>query len=215
MPWQLPFVTPFEKTPTVSEMYEYLKGNLISKSEAECVLEVNGAGYLLNVTPFLSHHEGDRDVLLYIRTFIRDDGEHTLYGFEERPEREIFDFLRGIKGIGPRTAIRILSRVRWNELCGLVKDENIDLLAVRSRLGEKTLKRIIVELKPRLEKLFWDGPLQDNATVWQETRRALMQLGFSSGEIDRVLRELVRSSHSATDTESMVKEALVMMGGQR
>ncbi len=194
-------------------MYEYLLGKVVRREEGECVIDVDGLGFLLKITPYSSIAVGDEKAKLYIRSILQADGEQAFYGFEDPRERDIFDALRGIKGIGPRTSLRILSRVKWDELCELIQTESADILSTRSGLGKKTVSRIMLELKPHLQNVTLDERKGINQKVWIETRQVLEKLGYSTSEIERTMRNILEKEQiSYTDTETFVKKALMVMG---
>jgi len=185
----------------------------VSREEGQCVLEVGGLGFLLKITTYSCAEEIGGEVKIYTRSFVQADGEQTFYGFEEPREREVFDLLREIKGIGPRTSMRILSRVRWDELCELVRTKSSDVLRSRSGLGRKTVDRIVLELKPRLENVTLEGRAGINQKVWTETRQVLEKLGYSTAEIERTMRGILEDEPSVYGkTEELVKKALMIMG---
>ncbi len=79
---------------------------------------------------------------------MRENGEFTLYGFDEEEERSVFDQLQEVRGVGHRTAFKILSRVKWEDLIELTLNEDVSTLETRTNLSSKTIKKLVLELKP-------------------------------------------------------------------
>ena len=129
-------------------MYEHLAGRLASKSPSEAVVECAGVGYLLKIP--LSTYEalpaagGACRVLAHL--YVREDTQ-ALFGFATRQEREVFRKLLGISGIGPTVALTVLSGMPVAELARAVADGNSGALKRIKGIGEKTAKRMVLELK--------------------------------------------------------------------
>jgi len=124
--------------------------------------------------------------------------------------------LCGVKGIGHKTALKILSRIHWKEFTDQVIAENVDYLASRTNMTPKTVKRLLFELKPRLSKVDFMSSITPKVTqTWKEVKTALSGLGYSSGEIEGVLNRLWQEDQNLfNNTESLLKKALSKIGGQ-
>ncbi|MEI6157442.1 MAG: Holliday junction branch migration protein RuvA [Atribacterota bacterium] len=198
-------------------MFEYIKGIIIAIENEDVMVESGLFGFRVKVTPFVPSLQVGNEKKLLLRFFLKENGEFVYYGFEDSGERQYFDLLRDTKGIGPRTAFKILSRVCWKELYELICAENVDFLVSRTNLGSKTIKRILLELKPRIIK--GDGTLPSprltQSQSWQEVRSALTALGYSTSEVDEKLNELWKENRGTDpSTESLLKQALKKMSGR-
>jgi len=213
MPWQWLFVTPSVRD--VEEMLDYLKGKVVEAGEEDWVVEANGFGFRLKVTPFVFPGDIGEERCLLLRVFMRENGEFTLYGFDEEEERSVFDQLQEVRGVGHRTAFKILSRVKWEDLIELTLNEDVSTLETRTNLSSKTIKKLVLELKPRFLKKGWkiEGKERLGGTV-EEVREVLSRLGYRPVEIEGVIddlwNELVKEG---ADVETWVREALVKLGG--
>jgi Holliday junction DNA helicase RuvA len=179
-----------------------LRGKLISKHPYEIIIEVNGMGYLVNVSLNTLSELPDigKDVFLYIHTHVREDALQ-LYGFLKEEEKRIFITLLGITGIGPKMALNILSGITYEDLYNAVEAEDIALLCRIPGLGKKTAQRLILELKekiPHLEKV--------TDTVFNDTLSALVNLGYKRSIAKDALEKAYNKGYK--EIELLIKEAL-------
>jgi len=198
-------------------MFEYIRGYIAAIENDEWIVESGPFGFRIKVTPFVSHVNLGEEKQLYIRFYFREDGDFFYYGFEDPKERDTFDILCAIKGVGHKTAFKILSRIYWKELADLILTENVDYLSSRTNLAPKTIKRLLLELKPRFGKsdLILSTSLSTSQT-WKEVKTALSSLGYTPTEIENVLNNLWSENQDLfNDTESLLKMALSKMGGQK
>jgi len=206
----------FSNLKPIIPMFDSIRGTLAAIESDEWILETDWFGYRVKVTPFVSPGKIGEQKKLYIRFFFREDGEFFYYGFEDPKERETFDLICGVKGIGHKTALKILSRINWKEFTDLVLAENVDYLSSRINLSSKTVKRLLLELKPRLGKLdFISTTTAPKITkTWREVKTALSGLGYTTGEIEGVLNILWQENQDLFDeTEVLLKKALSKIGG--
>ncbi len=136
-------------------MLDYLRGNVMEIGEEYWVVEVNNLGFRLKITPFVLPGNVGEERRFLLRTFMKENGEFIFYGFDDEKERLVFDQLREIRGVNHRTAFKILSRVKWEELVNLILNEEISILESRTNLSSKTIRRLVLELKPRFLKNGW------------------------------------------------------------
>ncbi|MEN3186596.1 MAG: Holliday junction branch migration protein RuvA [Atribacterota bacterium] len=194
-------------------MLDSIRGRVVEVQEGECVVEVMGMGFRLRLTPFANLQKGVEASFL-LRSFMRESGEFVVYGFSEEKERILFDRLREVKGINHRTAFKILSRIRWEELVKMVLEENLMLLESRGGLGVKTAKRLILELKPTLLKCGFQM-LPPFPEVFEETKEVLLRLGYNKKEVETVVSCLWDELRGEkVDVEILIRKALGKLGGQ-
>ncbi|MGQ9747964.1 MAG: Holliday junction branch migration protein RuvA, partial [Candidatus Caldatribacteriaceae bacterium] len=176
------------------------------------VVETMGMGFRLRLTPFATPQKGEEASFL-VRSFLRESGEFVLYGFSEGKERMVFDRLREVRGINHRTAFKILSRIPWEELVGLILDEDLALLEAKGGLGAKTAKRLILELKPVLLKTGFQV-LPPFPEVFEETKEVLYRLGYNRKEVEKVVNLLWDELRGEqVDVEFLIRKALSKLGG--
>ena len=191
-----------------------LRGVVLERFAPMTVLvEVGGVGYLCNVTSqAFAELEPTVPVLLHTHHHIREDAQ-TLYGFVSRHERDTFDVLIATHGIGPAMAMAILSTYTPTALVGIVASNDVAGLTVVPGVGKKTAERLMVELKSRLSLDDVAGPdssesVQSSAA---DVREALTALGYGADEI----RDTMRQLNSSEGTESMLRDALALLGARR
>ena len=210
-------------------MIEYIKGILTDLNPTEAVVEAAGVGYALAITlPTYSALIGKEEpsavspqpseVKLFVTEVIREDA-HELYGFTSKAERQLFELLMTVSGVGASTARMILSAFSAEELRMLIATGNAKGMAKVKGLGPKTAQRIIVDLKDKALKLdlggdptelpmAFDEPAESGVKV--EAVSALTMLGFaaqaSAKAVDKILQK-----DPTLKVEAVIREALKML----
>ena len=134
-------------------MITFIKGKLIEKNPSFVVVECSGLGYLLRISlQTYSKLPNDENCILFTHLSIKEDS-HTLFGFFDKEERELFRFLISVSGVGPNTAQTILSSLTPNEIQHAIINDNVTLLRGVKGIGGKTAQRIILDLKDKIAKL--------------------------------------------------------------
>ena len=201
-------------------MIEYIKGILTDLNPTEAVIEAAGVGYGIAITlPSYSALVGseDKEVKLFITEIIRED-THEVYGFVTKTERQIFELLMTVSGIGAATARMILSAFTAEELRMLIATGNAKAMAKVKGLGTKTAERIIVDLKDKALKLDLGGdpteiPMLDveaDTGVKAEAISALTMLGFASAASGKAVDKILKGNPSLK-VEAVIREALKML----
>ena len=193
-------------------MIEYITGEVTDLTPATAVVECMGIGYLLNISlntySCLSKGQATR---LYVYEAIREDA-YQLYGFYDRPERELFILLISVSGVGPNTARMILSSLNPSELEQAIVSENLNLLKSVKGIGAKTAQRVIVDLKDKIKPT--DNPLVIStpaaSEIYEEAVAALVMLGFSQPQSQKTVQKLLRDTPSMR-VEEVIKQALKML----
>ncbi|MGM9733203.1 MAG: Holliday junction branch migration protein RuvA [Prevotella sp.] len=196
-------------------MIEYIKGELADLSPAMAVVEAGGVGYAMNISlNTYSAIQGKKDVKLYAFESIREDA-HVLYGFVNKKERELFQLLITVSGIGPNTARMVLSSMSPSELCNSISTGNEKLIKGIKGIGLKTAQRIIVDLRDKIvtlgiaEEIPAGGSIQApvNNQVKDEAVSALTMLGFSPAPSQKVVVSILQERPDAP-VEEVIKLAL-------
>lgn len=197
----------------IGSMIGSLRGVVLERHEPGVVLiEAGGVGYRCTVTPrTLAELEPTVSVYLYCHHHVRDDAQQ-LFGFASRAERDTFELLITVHGVGPSLAMAILSVHAPAALADIVATSDLAALSAVSGVGKKTAERLVVELRDRfggvLGAVGGGGPSGSSVA---EVREALMTLGYSNEEVRETLASLGASQDSAT----LLREALVALGGSR
>jgi Holliday junction DNA helicase RuvA len=191
-----------------------LRGTVLERFTPSTVLiEVAGVGYLCSVTTStFAELEPTVSVFLHVHHHIREDTQ-TLFGFSSRVERDTFNILIATHGIGPAMAMAILSTYSPTALVTVVASGDTQSLTVVPGVGKKTAERLMIELKSRLNlegisAVDAYGTVQSAAA---DVREALTALGYGPEEIREAMRQLT----TADDAETMLRDALAMLGARR
>lgn len=192
-------------------MIDYLRGTIAEITPTATVIDCNGVGYEVNITlidyPSLSEGSNGK---LYIHESIREDA-HVLFGFLRKRTRELFRLLIGVSGVGPNTARLILSSLTDDQLENAIASGNDSQLKAVKGIGGKTAQRIIVDLRDKI-KVVSDSLISStpSAESYDDSLAALVMLGFTSQQSQKVLKKLFADNPALT-TEKAIKQALTML----
>ncbi|MBS1491035.1 MAG: Holliday junction branch migration protein RuvA [Bacteroidetes bacterium] len=193
-------------------MIAYLKGKLVYKEPTHAIIEVNGIGYQVGISLNTFSEIKDREeIKLATYLHVREDA-HVLYGFATEAEKQMFQMLISVNGIGPSTALVVLSYMPPDELKSAIVHENSAALQAVKGIGGKTAQRLILELKDKLKK----ETLEEGAgisgisrnTMRSEALTALVTLGISKAQAERSIDILLKKTGGAISLEELVKQAL-------
>lgn len=192
-------------------MIAMLTGRIVEKTAAAAVLDVGGVGFrIMMSTGSLAALpvEGD-SITVFTHLHVRED-ELSLFGFENEEERQLFEKLITVSGVGPKVALAALSSFAPAMLVEAIVREDVGLVSSIPGVGKKTAQRIILDLKDKLAVAAPAGAhgsvLADDAA---QAREALMAMGFSSAEIAVALN----SYDGPGDAQALLKHALRRLGG--
>lgn len=190
-------------------MIHHLKGRLVEKNPSYVVIECNGVGYYINISLNTYSNLGDdENCRLYTHLQVREDA-HTLYGFKEKEERELFRFLISVSGVGASTAQVMLSSYSPAEISQAIVNEDVNFLKSIKGIGAKTAQRVILDLKDKLikEEVNTEISFSQYNTNKDESLSALVALGFDKKKVNQVLDKLLVSDEDWS-VEKLVKAAL-------
>lgn len=184
-----------------------IKGKIVLKTEKFLIVDTNGVGYKINVSPdVLSKVQKlDGEILFWIHTHVRED-ILDLYGFLDRENLEFFEMLINVSGIGPRGALTILSVASIETLHKAIGSSDINYLTKISGIGKKTAEKMVIELRDKIGKQTKEGgSLKEELDALE----ALKSLGYSQGEA----REALKNVSIGSNTNTKIKEALKILSG--
>jgi len=196
-------------------MIRFIAGKLVSKQPDHVIVEATGIGYRLKVSHSTFEQlpgPGDK-VMIYTHLHVRED-IFDLYGFAQRDEREFFFRLIAISKIGPKAALAILSGGSPADISSWIMAEDAKTIAKTPGIGPTTAKRIILELKPKIEKGLGSsepGGLTSSlgtSNIEDEAIMALEALGYSRAEVYSKIRKIVKDSKTDLTTEQLIKKTL-------
>ncbi len=191
-------------------MIAFLKGKLVQKEPTFVIIEVNGVGYQVNISLNTFSEIRDReDVRLATYLQVREDA-HVLYGFSNEAEKAMFQNLISVNGVGPGTAMVVLSYLPPAELKSAIVREDASALQAVKGIGGKTAQRIILELKDKLRKEPEESniPGFSHNTVRQEALSALVTLGIGRAAAEKSVDAVLKRSGNSLRLEELVKQAL-------
>ena len=191
-------------------MIHHINGRLVEKAPTHAIIEAGGVGYFINISLLTYSKLKDTEAcMLYTYLSVKEDS-HTLYGFAEKTEREIFRKLISVNGVGATTARIMLSSLTSDEITAAIISGDVDTLKSIKGIGTKSAQRIIVDLKDKLGKI--EGLEENiltfnNNTYKDEALSALLALGFTKNVVDKVLVKVLKAQPDL-DVEGLIKGAL-------
>jgi len=185
----------------------------VHKEPTNVIIDVNGIGYQLHISlQTFSEIKEQENVMLHTHLAIREDA-HILFGFSNPSEKKLFQQLISVSGVGPGTAIIMLSYMNSNEIkSAIVREDAASLQSIKG-IGGKTALRVIIELKDKLKKESWDetqpaisqGPYN---TLRKEALSALLTLGLPKAAAEKSVDTVLKKSGNTITLEDLVKQAL-------
>lgn len=192
-------------------MISVLRGKITKSSLGNVVVDVNGVGYgvIVSLNTFYKIPGNGAESELKVHTQLRDNAI-DLYGFLTEDEKHAFTELIGVTGIGPKGAINILSNITPQELADSVSKGDLARRKIPG-IGPKTSKRIVNELKDRLQLCSQETGEVSEVSLTEDIISALTNLGFTRSEIDEKFYELEKIIAGCENSEEAFKEALKIM----
>ena len=194
-------------------MIAYLKGDFVYKSPSLVHVDVHGVGYEVQVSLHTYGHIQSLDKgMLYTYLQVKEDA-HTLFGFFDTAEKEMFVLLIGVSGIGATTARIMLSCMRPEELARAITGADLRALEGIKGIGKKTAERIVLELRDKLAK----HPVESNIpalkhnTLQQDALNALLALGIARPAGEQAIQKALKAGTESTTLEELIKQALKML----
>ena len=191
-------------------MIGQLNGRLIEKNPTDLLVDCSGVGYEVKISlNTFSAIGSDEAIRIHTKLIVREDA-HLLYGFHTKEERDIFNLLISVSGIGPNTAMIMLSSLTPDDVVHAIQSEDVRTIQGIKGIGAKTAQRVIIDLKDKVLKI---TPVSENIFVNHNTNRfdalnALVSLGFDKKSIDKVLDKI---STGEETVEQLIKGALKLL----
>jgi len=194
-------------------MIAFLKGRLTYKDPTHVIIDVNGVGYQVNISlQTFSDIKDQENIMLFTHLSIREDA-HVLFGFSGESEKKLFQQLISVNGVGPSTAIVMLSYMNASEIKTAIVQENTAALQAIKGIGAKTAQRVIIDLKDKLKKESWEenSITVDTGgynTLKKEALSALLTLGLPKAVAEKSIDSVLKKSGNTITLEDLVKQAL-------
>ena len=188
-------------------MYEYFNGELADILPTAIVIDVHGVGYqVVFANPYRLQDSLKKQIKVLVQQVVREDSI-TLYGFISSEERELFQRLISVSGIGPKSAMSILANDDTEGFVNAVESGNVTYLTKFPGVGKKTAQQIILDLKGKFEALPEETT---KAATLEEAKEALLGLGYSAKEITKIWKSLEATAPSTTQEALKVAFKLLM-----
>lgn len=190
-------------------MITHIRGKLVEKNPTFVVIECNGIGYYLNISLNTYSKIPDIEaVKLYTYLSVKEDS-HTLFGFLDKVEREIFKLLISVSGVGPSIARTMLSSMSPEQIQHAIASEDVVTIQSVKGIGAKTAQRVIIDLKDKIVKtyLLSEDYLESDNTIKEEALSALEVLGFSRKQVEKLVQKIIQDAPN-TAVENIIKQAL-------
>lgn len=189
-------------------MFEYIQGKLTSIEPSKAVIDCNGVGYSIliplsaysNLTPSLG-----KNTLLYIDFVVREDAQ-TLFGFTDTQTRQLFQRIRDVSGIGPKTALSIIGHMNLDALEWAIAKQDVVTLSKIPGIGKKTAQRLILDLQGKIVTSDKSIPSSAN-TVSHDAISALVNLGYSLDKAQKAVSKSLEKSDSC-DLSALISASL-------
>jgi Holliday junction DNA helicase RuvA len=191
-------------------MIAQLNGRLIEKNPTQLIVECGGVGYSVKISLNTFGAIGtEENVRVYTKLIVREDAQ-LLYGFADTTEREMFNHLISVSGIGPNTAMIMLSSLIPEEIAAAIQNEDVTTIQGIKGIGAKTAQRVIVDLKDKMLKMVFSGENIFNTgnTNQFDALTALVSLGFDKKAAEKAIDRVNSGEESV---EQLIKEALKIL----
>ena len=198
-------------------IFEYIKGTLISINPHKAVVDVGGIGYLLHtpLSAFSAMPPIGKEIIFYISSVIREDS-HKNFGFLNLEERDLFEKISGISGVGPKTALALIGHLDTQALESAITTANSTILSKIPGIGKKTAERLIVELRDKVLKGLKKSPLKatpqkelsEDDQKMNDALSALMNLGYNSLQAQQALKKALSNFKETPELSILIRTAL-------
>jgi Holliday junction DNA helicase RuvA len=202
-------------------MIALISGKIVYKGISHVIVDVQGVGYriFIPLTTFYELPESGQTITLHVHTNVKQDAIN-LYGFYTVQERDLFQLMISVSGIGPRISMNILSGISAQELLRAISGGNVGKLVNIPGVGKKMAERLILELKEKVIKKMMmekmptaDDQNQASDIVMEDVLSALVNLGYKSNVARDALDKAVRSSEKELGMDQLLKNTLKMLAG--
>ena len=188
-------------------MIGYLSGKIISSKPTKITLDVSGVGYVVNISINTFEKISDKESAnLFIHTNVKEDSI-SLFGFYNESEKEMFELLISVNGIGPKLAISILSGILVDELRHAIMDGDISRIVSIPGIGRKTAERLVLELKSKITSVSSEEGEKIPFSIKNEAIAALTTLGYNLKQAEKSVRDIISADPNVT-LEDLIKKAL-------
>mgnify|MGYP001277352710 CR=1 FL=1 len=196
-------------------MIAYISGKLVEKKASEVVIDVNGIGYLCFISTNSYHNLPDNGHNIKLSTYLHvTENSQSLFGFYDNDELEAFKLLINVSGIGPKSAISLLSSINAQDLKDRIINGDVEMLTTISGIGPKTAQRMIIELKDKFIKTDLTDELISNPDNNDKNVKdgvlALTSLGISKWVAKKTIYDIYKKDKNIS-LENLIKESIAKL----
>ncbi len=197
-------------------MYEYIKGTLTEATPLKAVVETHGVGFFLHIpfNNFAKLPSPGSPITLFTSFVVREDSQ-KLFGFLTRHERDLFEALTEISGIGPKTALCLIGHMEIGELQTAISQANTSRICKIPGIGKKTAERLILEMRDKIKKGLDNSsslhPLIDGngeQGVVADAISALVNLGYNTAQAEKAIRGALSKTQGEPELAKLITAAL-------
>ncbi|MCB1135308.1 MAG: Holliday junction branch migration protein RuvA [Chlamydiia bacterium] len=196
-------------------MYDFIRGRLVHSSTESAVVDVGGVGYRLHIPATLYARLPDAgSELTFYTSFVIRENLQALYGFLDARERQFFEVLLGVSGVGPKMALAIVGHLGLDGLHAAVSDQDIKAVCRVPGVGKKTAERLLLEMRDKLGKHFMDytvsAPIAGGGSdhVLRDAMSALVNLGYNQMAARKALQKLLKEGEDPPELGKLITLAL-------
>lgn len=193
-------------------MYEYIKGELVELTPEIAIVDHRGLGFKLHIplSTYTSLLRESQDIILYVSPVYREDSQ-KLYGFTTKSQRDLFDRVCDVSGIGPKIALSLIGHLNETELALTIENQDVKTLSSVPGLGKKTAERLIVEMKDRVKKLALQANSQDqtySSLLTEDALLALTNLGYQKPKAQKAIEKALKEGEKDQALPELITSAL-------
>ena len=193
-------------------MYEFIKGTLVEISPIKIIIETNNIGYkiLIPISSYSNLPHLNSEIMCYTSLVIKEDS-HTIYGFLSKKERDLFEILITISGIGPKTALALIGHLDISLFSNAIKNANTRLISKVPGIGKKTAERLIIEIRDKIkifEKDLSEDTYSQEDTLISDAIGALINLGYNHLQAQKVIKKTLEENKDEKDVGKLIGIAL-------
>jgi len=193
-------------------MIAHLRGRILSKRPNQAVVDVNGVGYevAISIPTFSELPNAGGEVALHIHTHVREDAL-ALYGFLRPQEKDLFERLISVSGIGPKLAITVLSGMQAEKMVAAIRGNDVASLTKIPGIGKKTAERMVLELRDKLESFGVPAAVASkHSSIEEDVVSALTNLGYQRAAAERALASVGKNGGTST-FDQLFRESLAAL----
>lgn len=190
-------------------MYESIKGILIDKTPLKAVVEVGGIGYRLAIPLSTYTHLPaiEKPIQLFLSQVVREDS-HTLYAFLLKEERDLFEILITLSGIGPKTGLAIIGHIELGAFQKAIAAADVHLLSKIPGIGKKTAERLVIEMRDKFKSGPKDPKTGSVSGLLGDAINALLHLGYNPQQAQKAVQMVLEERKEETDLGKIITSAL-------